>query len=146
MANTITVPNEGKQWFAECVSGLVARSNLLTNGKIYLYTAIAGGWSATTTFANFTEPTYTSYAGQLLTVPAAGGIITGPQYDVTFANILFQPSNNTGLPQIILGYFCKSVDNGKILFGNAFSASFTFNTLADILTIAPPRLDFGQLV
>jgi len=86
--------------------------------------------------ADLTEPTYTGYARAALVLEAVRKDLLG-SYIQPFASALFQPTNNTNLPEQINGYFVMAtiaaVDT--LLYAEYFDSPEVLSTSASGISV-----------
>lgn len=125
----IVLPDEGE---------VILLNKMLQTGEnitMKLFTAVSPAVGESTTAADFTEATFTSYTSKTLTAASWGNAATSS--GTTSSSYAQQSWTNTGAsPQTILGYYYIGATSGKVLGVETFAASRTLNQ-NDVLNVTP---------
>lgn len=139
----------GTLFLLTCLAGLIVAGNTARTKSCDAFLALdAGTWRLrlytnnytplrTSVSGDFTEPTYTGYAGQAFAGWGASAIDgSGNATSTGTATRTFQPTANTSLPQTVYGYYVLD-GSGNFLWAERLSSSFTFVDTNSVLTFTP---------
>lgn len=116
-------------------AALPTTPGVLNGAKMHLFTA-GPTLNPNMAVADFTEPTYTGYAAQATTwSPAVNEGASGAQ--VVGTDGVFQPTNNIGLPQIILGAFVTDSASANVYWAELFGTPVVLTTSSDAAVYDP---------